>query len=126
MERAKHNEYFVAILAVVFLLAPELSFARGMSGGAAGRPGGFSSGSGGARSTRMVFSGPRVLVPNPGSAAIMAARRIQPFITAGARTSGRSSFFPNGRHVDFRNRPRIFINKFRTPVIVVPFQPFFG
>ena len=127
MERAKHNGYYAAILAVVvLLLAPQLSFARGMGGGGAGRAGGSAFGSVGARSTGMVFSGPRVLVPNRGSGAVMAARNIQPFITAGARTSGRSSFFPNGRHVDFRNRPRIFINKLRAPVIVVPFQPFFG
>ena len=129
MERAKHNEYYAAILAVVLLLAPQLSFARGMGGGGAGRAGGFSSSSVGAGSPRMVFSGPRVLVSNPGSGAVIATRRVQPFITAGARTSGRSSFFPispNGRHVDFRHHPRIFINKLRAPVIVVPFQPYFG
>lgn len=79
-------------------------------------------------SGRMVSSQPRVLAPNPGSGAFMAARNIQPFLTAGARTSGRSSFFPispNGHQVDFRNRPRI-INRLRAPVIVVPFQPYFG
>jgi hypothetical protein len=36
MERAERNDYCAAILAVVLLLAPQLSFARGMSGGAAG------------------------------------------------------------------------------------------
>jgi hypothetical protein len=135
MERAKHNEYYAALLAVVLLLAPQPSFARGMSGGGAGRAGGFPSSSVGARSAPMVFSGrmvssqPRVLVTNPGAGTFRAARNIQPFITAGAKTSGRSSFFPispNGRHVVFRQRPRIFINKFRTPVIIAPFQPFFG
>ena len=141
MERAKHNEYYASILAVVLLFSPQLAFARGMSGGAAGRAGGFSSSSVGSRSAPMAFSGrmvssqPRVLVPNPGSGAFMGARNrvdprrsIQPFITAGARTGARSSSFPispNGRHVDFRHRPRI-INRLRAPVIVVPFQPYFG
>jgi hypothetical protein len=129
MKRAKHNEYFASILAVVLLLAPQLSFARGMSGGGAGRAGSSSFSSAGSRSARMVASGPRVLVPNPGAGAFRAARNIQPFITAGARTSARSSFFPvspNGRHVDFRHRPRIIINRLRAPVVVVPFQPYFG
>jgi hypothetical protein len=129
MERTKHNEYFASILAVVLLLAPQLSFARGMSGGGAGRAGSSSFSSAGSRSARMVASGPRVLVPNPGAGAFRAARNIQPFITAGARTSARSSFFPvspNGRHVDFRHRPRIIINRLRAPVVVVPFQPYFG
>ena len=129
MKRAKHNEYFASILAVVLLLAPQLSFARGMSGGGAGRAGSSSFSSAGSRSARMVASGPRVLVPNPGAGAFRAARNIQPFITADARTSARSSFFPvspNGRHVDFRHRPRIIINRLRAPVVVVPFQPYFG
>jgi hypothetical protein len=129
MERTKHNEYFASILAVVLLLAPQLSFARGMSGGGAGRAGSSSFSSAGSRSARMVASGPRVLVPNPGAGAFRAARNIQPFITADARTSARSSFFPispNGRHVDFRHRPRIIINRLRAPVVVVPFQPYFG
>ena len=135
MERAKHNEYFASILAVVLLLAPQLGFAHGMSGGAAGRTGSSSFSSVGSRSAPMVFSGrmvssqPRVLAPNPGSGAFMAARNIQPFLTAGARTNARSSFVPispNGRHVDFRHRPRIIINRLRAPVIVVPFQPYFG
>ena len=129
MKRAKHNEYFASILAVVLLLAPQLSFARGMSGGGAGRAGSSSFSSAGSRSARMVASGPRVLVPNPAAGAFRAARNIQPFITAGARTSARSSFFPvspNGRHVDFRHRPRIIINRLRAPVVVVPFQPYFG
>jgi hypothetical protein len=131
MERAKHNEYYASILAVVLLFSPQLAFARGMSGGAAGRAGSSSFSSVGSRSAPMVFSGrmmssqPRVLVANPGSAAFMAARSFQPFITAGARTSARSSFFPispSGHHVDFRHRPGIL----RAPVIVVPFQPYFG
>ena len=129
MERAKHNEYFASILAVVLLLAPQLSFARGMSGGGAGRAGNSSFSSAGSRSARMVASGPRVLVPSPGAGAFRAARNIQPFMTAGARTIGRSSFSPispNGRHLDFRNRPRIIINRLRAPVVVVPFQPYFG
>jgi hypothetical protein len=129
MKRAKDNEYFASILAVVLLLAPQLSFARGMSGGGAGRAGSSSFSSAGSRSARMVASGPRVLVPNPAAGAFRAARNIQPFITAGARTSARSSFFPispNGRHVDFRHRPRIIINRLRAPVVVVPFQPYFG
>jgi hypothetical protein len=129
MKRAKHNEYFASILAVVLLLAPQLSFARGMSGGGAGRAGSSSFSSAGSRSARMGASGPRVLVPNPGAGAFRAARNIQPFITADARTSARSSFFPispNGRHVDFRHRPRIIINRLRAPVVVVPFQPYFG
>ena len=135
MERAKHNEYYASILAVVLLLAPQLGFAHGMSGGAAGRTGSSSFSSVGSRSAPMVFSGrmvssqPRVLAPNPGSGAFMAARNIQPFLTAGARTNARSSFFPispNGHHVDFRHRPGIIINRLRAPVIVVPFQPYFG
>jgi hypothetical protein len=129
MKRAKHNEYFASILAVVLLLAPQLSFARGMSGGGAGRAGSSSFSSAGSRSARMGASGPRVFVPNPGAGAFRAARNIQPFITADARTSARSSFFPispNGRHVDFRHRPRIIINRLRAPVVVVPFQPYFG
>jgi len=129
MERAKHNEYFASILAVVLLLAPQLSFARGMSGGGAGRAGSSSFSSAGSRSARMVASGPRVLVPNPGAGAFRAARNIQPFMTAGARTIGRSSFSPispNGRHLDFRHRPRIIMNRLRAPVVVVPFQPYFG
>ena len=129
MKRAKDNEYFASILAVVLLLAPQLSFARGMSGGGAGRAGSSSFSSAGSRSARMGASGPRVFVPNPGAGAFRAARNIQPFITAGARTSARSSFFPvspNGRHVDFRHRPRIIINRLRAPVVVVPFQPYFG
>jgi len=129
MERTKHNEYFASILAVVLLLAPQLSFARGMSGGGAGRAGSSSFSSAGSRSARMGASGPRVIVPNPGAGAFRAARNIQPFITADARTSARSSFFPispNGRHVDFRHRPRIIINRLRAPVVVVPFQPYFG
>src|SRR5438128_9511311 len=104
MERAKHNEYYASILAVVLLLAPQLSFARGMGGGAAGRAGSSSFSSVGSGSARVGFSGPRVLAPNPGSGAIMAARRVQPFTTAGARPSARSSFFstsPDGHHVDF-------------------------
>jgi hypothetical protein len=128
MERAKHNEYFASILAVVLLFSPQLAFARGMSGGPAGRAGGSSFSSTGSRSARMVFSGPRGPVPNPGSRAVMAGRRIQPFITAGARTGARSSFVPispNGRHLDFRHRPRI-INRLHAPLIVVPFQPYFG
>jgi hypothetical protein len=132
MERAKHNEYYVSILVVVLLLAPQLSFARGMSGGAVGRAGGFSSRSLGSRS---VFSGPHVLVPNPGSGAFIAHNSqdpqssIQPFMTVGAGTSGRSSFFPtlpNGHHVNFRHHPRIITNKLRAPVIVVPFQSYAG
>jgi hypothetical protein len=129
MERAKHNEYCASILAVVLLLAPQLSFARGMSGGGAGRAGNSSFSSAGSRSARMVASGPRVLVPSPGAGAFRAARNIQPFMTAGARTIGRSSFSPispNGRHLDFRHRPRIIINRLRAPVVVVPFQPYFG
>jgi hypothetical protein len=128
MERAKHTEYYASILAVVLLFSPQLAFARGMSGGAAGRAGGFSSSSTGSRSAGMVFSGPRGLVQNPGSRAVMATRRIQPSITAGARAGARSSFFPispNGHHLDFRDRPRI-INRLRAPAIVVPFQPYFG
>jgi hypothetical protein len=129
MERAKHNECYASILAVVLLLAPQLSFARGMSGSAAGRAGNSSFSSVGSGSARMAFSGPRVLAPNPGSGAFMAPRRIQPFMTARARPSGRSSFFatsPDGHHVDFRHRPRIIINRLRAPIIVVPFQPYFG
>ena len=129
MERAKHNEYYASILAVVLLLAPQLSFARGMSGGGANRAGISSFSSAGSRSARMVASGPRVLVPSPGARAFRAARNIQPFMTAGARTIGRSSFSPispNGRHLDFRHRPRIIINRLRAPVVVVPFQPYFG
>ena len=135
MERAKYNEYYASFLAVVLLFSPQLAFARGMSGRPAGRAGSSSFSSVGSRSARMVVSGPRVLVPSPGSGAFMAARNrldprasIQPFITAGARTSARSSFFPispNGHHVDFRHRPRI-INRLRAPVVVVPFQPYFG
>ena len=142
MERAKHNQYYASILAVVLLLAPQLSFARGTSGGTAGRGGGFSvssTGSGSARavsSGRMVSSQPRVLVPNPGSGAFMAAhnsldprRSIQPFMTVAARTSARSPFFPispNGHPVDFGHHPRIIINKLRTPFFVVPFQSYSG
>jgi Flp pilus assembly protein TadD len=144
MERAKHNEYYASILAVVLLLAPQLSFARGMSGGAAGRAGGFSFSSVPSRSVSARFSGrmassqPHVLIRNPRSGAFMAARNpnsldprsIQPFMTVGAaRTSARSSFSPvspNGHHVDFRHRPRIIINRWRASVIVVPFQPYFG
>src|SRR4029450_8654848 len=110
MERAKHNKYYAAILAVVLLFSPQLAFARGMSGGAAGRAGGFSSSSAGSRSGRMVFNGPRGLVQNPGSRAVMATRRIQPSITAGARAGARSSFFPispDGHHMAFRDRPRV-------------------
>lgn len=134
MERAKPNEYYASILAVVLLLAPQLSFARGMSGGAAGRTGNSQVPSEGSRSAGMVFSGrmassqPRVLVPNPGSGAFMAGRNIQPFMMGGVRTTARSSFSPvspNGHHVDFRHRPP-FINRFRASVIVVPFQPYFG
>src|SRR5215510_5667465 len=101
MERAKHNEYCASILAVLLLLAPQLSFARGMSGGAAGRAGGSSLSSAGFGSARMAFNGrmlssqPRVLAPNPRSDAFIAAhnsldprRSIQPFITVAARTSG--------------------------------------
>jgi hypothetical protein len=136
------REYCASILAVVLLLAPQLSFARGMSGGAAGRAGGssFSSaGSGSARifsSGRMLSSQPRVLVPNPRSGAFMAThnsldprRNIQPFMTVAVRTSGRSPFFPispNRQHVDFRNHPRIIINKLGAPVFVVPFQSYSG
>jgi len=125
MERAKHNKCYASILAIVLVLAPQLSFARGMSASAAGRAGSssFNSGSG---SARMPFSGPRVLAPNPGSGAFKAATRIQPFMTARARPNGRSSFFailPDGHHVDFRHRPRI---RLRAPIIVVPFQPYFG
>ena len=75
----------------------------------------------------MAFSGPRVLAPNTGSAAVMGAGRTQPFVR-GSRPSGRSPFFrisPNGHRVDFRHRHRI-INRLRAPVIVVPFQPYFG
>jgi hypothetical protein len=126
MERAKHSEYYGSILAVVLLLAPQLSFARGMSGGAAGRAGSFSFSSVGARSARMAFSGPRVVVPHPGAGAFMAARN-QRFMTASAGIRAPSSFFPispNGHHVDFRHRPRSIINRLRAPVIVVPFQPY--
>src|SRR5947209_5556841 len=126
MERAKH-EYYASILAVVLLLAPQLSFARGMSGGAAGRAGSSSFTSVGSGSARMGFSGPRAVAGNP-SGALMAARRIQPFTTTGARPSARSSFFsilPNGRHVDFRHRPRTIINRLHAPLIVVPFPPFY-
>ena len=142
MERAKHNEYCASILAVVLLLAPQLSFARGMSGGAAGRAGGSSFSSAGSGSARMAFSGrmlssqPRVLVANPRSDAFIAAhnsldprRSIQPFLTVAARTSGRSSFSPispNGHHVDFRHHPQIIINKLRAPFFVVPFQSYSG
>jgi tetratricopeptide (TPR) repeat protein len=135
MERAKHNEYYASILAVVLLLAPQLSLARGMSGGAVGRAGGSSFSSVGSRSGRMGFSGgPRIPVPNPGSRAFMAARNrldparsIRPFMAMGARTSGRRSPFfpisPNGHHVDFRHRPRIIIN---TLGAFAPFQSYFG
>ena len=142
MERAKHNQYCASILTVVLLLAPQLSFARGTSGGAAGRGGSFSvssTGSGSARtvsSGRMVSSQSRVLVPNPGSGAFMAAhnsldprRSIQPFMTVAARTSARSPFFPispDGHPVDFRHHPRIIINKLRAPFFVVPFQSYSG
>src|SRR5262249_25123674 len=123
-------------------LAPQLSFARGMSGGAAGRAGGSSFSSAGSGSARTVFSGrmvssqPRVLVPIPGSGAFMAAhnsldprRSIQPFRTVAARTTGRSPFFPispDGHPVDFRHHPRIIINKLRVPVFVVSFQSYSG
>src|SRR4030095_458231 len=100
MERAKHTEYYASILAVVLLFSPQLAFARGMSGGAAGRAGGFSSSSTGSRSAGMVFSGPRGLVQNPGSRAVMATRRIQPSITAGGRGGGTASFFPLLPHTD--------------------------
>jgi hypothetical protein len=135
MERAKHNEYYALILAVVILFSPQLGFARGMSGGAVGRAGGSSFSSVGSRSGRMGFSGgPRIPVPNPGSRAFMAARNrldpgrtIQPFMAMDARTSGRRSPFfpisPNGHHVDFRHRPRIIIN---TLGAFAPFQPYFG
>jgi hypothetical protein len=135
MERAKHNEYYALILAVVILFSPQLGFARGMSGGAVGRAGGSSFSSVGSRSGRMGFSGgPRIPVPNPGSRAFMAARNrldpgrtIQPFMAMDARTSGRRSPFfpisPNGHHVDFRHRPRIIIN---TLGGFAPFQPYFG
>ena len=135
MERAKHNEYYALILAVVILFSPQLGFARGMSGGAVGRAGGSSFSSVGSTSGRMGFSGgPRIPVPNPGSRAFMAARNrldpgrtIQPFMAMGARTSGRRSPFfpisPNGHHVDFRHRPRIIIN---TLGAFAPFQPYFG
>src|SRR4029077_15884097 len=125
MERAKHSEYYGSILAVVLLLAPQLSFARGMSGGAAGRAGSFSFSSVGARSARMAFSGPRVVVPHPGAGASMAARN-QRFMTASAGIRAPSSFFPispNGHHVDFRHRPRIIIN---TLGAFAPFQSYFG
>ena len=65
MERAKRNEYYASILSVVLLLAPQLSFARGMSGGAAGRAGSSSFSSVGSRSAPMVVTRPRVLVPSP-------------------------------------------------------------
>jgi len=74
MERAKNNECYALILAVVLLVSPQLAFARGMSGGAAGRAGGASFSSIGSRSAGAVFSGPRVHVPNPGFRAPMAAR----------------------------------------------------
>jgi hypothetical protein len=128
MERAKHNEYYASILAVGLLFSPQLSFARGMSGGAAGRAGSSSFSSVGSGSARVGFSGPPAVVGNP-SGAVMAGRRIQPFTTAGARTSARSSFFsisPNGHHLDFRHRPRVIINRLHAPLIVVPFQPYFG
>src|SRR5215471_10194620 len=90
MERAKHSEYYALILVIVLLLAPQLGFARGMSGGAAGRAGGASFSSIGSRSAGAVFSGPRVHVPNPGFRAPMAARNrldagrsVQPFMMAG-------------------------------------------
>src|SRR5215468_7907366 len=79
MERAKYNAYYASVLAVVLLLAPQLSFARGMSGGVAGRAGGSSFSSAGSGSARMAFNGrmlssqPRVLVPNPRSDAFIAA-----------------------------------------------------
>ena len=126
MERAKHSEYYASILVIVLLLAPQLSFAHGMSGGAAGRAGGFSSSSLGSRS---VFSGPRVHVPMAAHNNLEPGRSIQPLMAAGATTSGRSSFFPilpNGRHGDFRHHPRIIINKLRAPVIAVPFQSYAG
>src|SRR5262249_10225250 len=142
MERAKHNEYCASVLAVVLLLAPQLSFARGMSGGAAGRAGGSSFSSAGSGSARMALSGrmvssePRVLVPNPGSGAFMAAhngldprRSIHPFMTVAPRTSARCLFFPisaDGLPVDFRHLPRIIINKLRVPFFVVPFQSYSG
>src|SRR5262249_38938050 len=76
----------------------------------------------------------RVLVPNAGSGAFMAAhngldprRSIQPFMTVAPRTSARSPFFPispDGRPVDFRHHPRIIINKLRVPFFVVPFQSY--
>src|SRR5262245_19883216 len=98
MERAKYNEYYASFLAVVLLFSPQLAFARGMSGGPAGRAGSSSFSSVGSRSASMVVSGPRVLVPSPGSGAFMAAgnrldprRSIQTFITAGARTSAKKS-----------------------------------
>ena len=128
MERAKHNEYYASILALVLLLAPQLSFARGMGGGAAGRAGSFSFSSVGARSARMTFSAPRVFVPNPRSGAFIAAGSARPFLAAGARTIGRSSFLPispNGHPGDFRHHPR-FINRLRAPVFVVPFQSYYG
>ena len=64
MERAKH-EYYASILAVVLLLAPQLSFARGMSGGAAGRAGSSSFTSVGSGSARMGFSGHALLPEIP-------------------------------------------------------------
>jgi len=142
MERAKHNQYYASILAVVLLLAPQLSFARGTSGGTAGRGGSFSFSSTGSGSARTVFSGrmvssqPRVLVPNPGSGAFMAAhnsldprRSIQPFMTVAPRTTRRSPFFPispDGHPVDFRHHPRIIVNKLRAPFFAVPFQSYSG
>jgi len=136
MERAKNNECYALILAVVLLVSPQLAFARGMSGGAAGRAGGASFSSIGSRSAGAVFSGPRVHVPNPGFRAPMAARNrldagrsVQPFMMAGTRTSGRSPFIhmsPNGHHVDFRHRPRFIINRLRAPFIVAPFLSDFG
>ena len=126
MERAKHSECYVLVLAVVLLFSPQVGFARPMSGGASGVRGpSFSSI--GSRHARVVFSGPRAFVPNPGSRAFIAARNpgrsFKPMIV-GARAGARSAFFP-GHQVNFSHRPRTFINRFGAPIIIAPYQPYF-
>jgi hypothetical protein len=147
MGRAKINGHRTTILVVVLLLTPQLTSARGMSGGAVSNVGHYSSNSAAfnPRSAGMLFQGQvlspqlRGFVPNRGGAgAIMAARNrnvlefsrrgSQPFMRAGSRVIPPPFFthtLPGRNHLDFHHRFPIVKSRF--PIVFVsPFVPFLG
>jgi hypothetical protein len=147
MGRAQINGHRAAILAVVLLLTPQLTSARGMSGGAASNGGHYSSNSAAFNpgSAGMLFQGRvssprlRVFVPNRGGAGAIMARRnrnvlefgrrgSQPFMVPGSRVIPPPFFthtLPGRNHVDFHHRFPVVKSRF--PIVFVsPFVPFFG